>query len=205
MEATCSSETLVDFQRTTGHHTSEDRTLPSICVTPLTWEIKIHTYCYKFAKKQSWTFYKRFLPLWDFLKAHQTLVVSLRFGTWCRTCGMHRETTCTRKHVNTYLGLHIQASHSLVRPKYQRKSDFETDIKRKISPGIQWNWGFVGPRAGLEVVVKKKDPCPCQEWNIDRAVCAEWIRNVLVKRMTTPTAWRLSTSVLISLFNYVVK
>jgi hypothetical protein len=31
--------------------------------------------------------------------------------------------------------------------------------------GIHWIWGWEGPRAGLDPVAKRKNPCPCQESN----------------------------------------
>jgi len=29
----------------------------------------------------------------------------------------------------------------------------------------QWRGGWVGPRVGLDVVAKRKNPCPCKESN----------------------------------------
>jgi hypothetical protein len=36
---------------------------------------------------------------------------------------------------------------------------------RERAPGTPWIGGWVGPRAILDVVVKRKIPSPCQEWN----------------------------------------
>jgi hypothetical protein len=41
------------------------------------------------------------------------------------------------------------------RPLYPRERD----------PFTQWTGGWVGPRAGLETVVKRQIPCPCQDSN----------------------------------------
>jgi len=30
-------------------------------------------------------------------------------------------------------------------------------------PDTHWIEGWTGPRAGLDTMVKRKDPCPCQE------------------------------------------
>jgi hypothetical protein len=36
---------------------------------------------------------------------------------------------------------------------------------RKRAPGIHWIGGWVGPRAVLDAVVKRKIPSPCQDSN----------------------------------------
>jgi len=36
---------------------------------------------------------------------------------------------------------------------------------RERAPGTHWIGGWVGPRDSLDVVVKRKDPCSCWEWN----------------------------------------
>jgi hypothetical protein len=38
----------------------------------------------------------------------------------------------------------------------------------KEPPGTQYTGGWVGPRAGLDVVVKRRNPFPCYEWNLHR-------------------------------------
>jgi hypothetical protein len=38
-------------------------------------------------------------------------------------------------------------------------------LPREIGPGTPWIGGWVGPRAGLDVVVKRKIPSPCQDLN----------------------------------------
>jgi hypothetical protein len=35
------------------------------------------------------------------------------------------------------------------------------------APGTHWIGGWVGPRAGLDAVVKRKIPSPCQDSNPD--------------------------------------
>jgi hypothetical protein len=36
---------------------------------------------------------------------------------------------------------------------------------REITPGTHWIGGWVGLRAGLDAVVKRKFPSPCWDWN----------------------------------------
>jgi hypothetical protein len=38
---------------------------------------------------------------------------------------------------------------------------------RKEPPGTHWIVGWVGPRAGLDLVMKRKIPCPCPDSNPD--------------------------------------
>jgi hypothetical protein len=44
-------------------------------------------------------------------------------------------------------------------------SAVDRGVRSASSPGIHWRGGWVGPRAGLEGVVKIKNPCSCQEPN----------------------------------------
>jgi hypothetical protein len=40
---------------------------------------------------------------------------------------------------------------------------------RETAPSTHWIGGWVGPRAGLDAVVKRKIPSPCGEWNPGRS------------------------------------
>jgi len=39
------------------------------------------------------------------------------------------------------------------------------NLDRERAPGVHWIGVWVGPRAGLDIVVKKKIPRPCREAN----------------------------------------
>jgi hypothetical protein len=39
---------------------------------------------------------------------------------------------------------------------------------REEAPGSHWIGGWVGPRAGLDAVVKRKIPSPCRELDVSR-------------------------------------
>jgi hypothetical protein len=41
---------------------------------------------------------------------------------------------------------------------------------RKRAPGTQWIGGWVGPRAGLDTVSKRKIPSPCWELDPDHPI-----------------------------------
>jgi hypothetical protein len=44
---------------------------------------------------------------------------------------------------------------------------------RKRAPSTHWIGGWVGPRAGLDMVLKRKIPSPHQESNPDHPACSQ--------------------------------
>jgi hypothetical protein len=57
---------------------------------------------------------------------------------------------------------------------------------REREPGTHWIGGWVGPRAGLDAVVKRKIPSPCRDSNPP-------IIQPVAKRYTTKINWTLET------------
>jgi hypothetical protein len=54
------------------------------------------------------------------------------------------------------------------------------------TPGTYWVGGWVGPRAGLDAVAKRKIPIPCRESNPDR------LAGILVAIVAPNTTYKAS-------------